>query len=211
MSDLMLDVDQAGELKAAFRRGDWTNTEIKKACEGDALAKFRKVIQDLAEIVIKKVELLKFLASIPLSAVRHFSAADHFKVGVVKGVKIGWLGENFQNNFLSKVERKVKVATLKSYELLQSSLDGPIIEALGPDHETTLAHLWQLLVKQPNGESGTLLTNGYWNIFYIKDAKGKFWAVGAYWYAYYGGWCVDANSVEYPDRWRAGRRVVSRK
>ena len=29
MSDLMLDVDQAGELKAAFRRGDWTKTEVK--------------------------------------------------------------------------------------------------------------------------------------------------------------------------------------
>lgn len=36
MSDLMLDVDQAGELKAAFRRGDWTNAEIKRLCEGNS-------------------------------------------------------------------------------------------------------------------------------------------------------------------------------
>ena len=29
MSDLMLDVGLANELKMAFRRGDWTNEEIK--------------------------------------------------------------------------------------------------------------------------------------------------------------------------------------
>ena len=54
MSDLMLDVDQAGELKAAFRRGSWTNAEIKSACEGDKLAKFRQVILGNAEIVTVK-------------------------------------------------------------------------------------------------------------------------------------------------------------
>jgi hypothetical protein len=57
MSDLMLDVDQAGELKAAFRRGDWTNALIKKACEGDRLAQFRDVLLGRAEI--KPIEALK--------------------------------------------------------------------------------------------------------------------------------------------------------
>ncbi len=51
MSDLMLDVDQAGELKAAFRRGDWTNAEIKRACEGDSLARFRDVVRGYAKVV----------------------------------------------------------------------------------------------------------------------------------------------------------------
>ena len=50
MSDLMLDVDQAGELKAAFRRGNWTNAEIKRACEGDFLARVREVLLGRAEI-----------------------------------------------------------------------------------------------------------------------------------------------------------------
>ncbi|MCC6934802.1 MAG: hypothetical protein IT406_03905 [Candidatus Yanofskybacteria bacterium] len=50
MSDLMLDVDQAGELKAAFRRGDWTNAEIKKLCEGDILKNFRDVLRGFSEI-----------------------------------------------------------------------------------------------------------------------------------------------------------------
>lgn len=51
MSDLMLDVDQASELKAAFRRGDWTNREIKQLSEGDFLANVRQVLLRKATIV----------------------------------------------------------------------------------------------------------------------------------------------------------------
>ncbi len=54
MSDLMLDVDQAGELKAAFRRGDWTNAEIKRLCEGNLLSRVRNVLLGRAEIVVVK-------------------------------------------------------------------------------------------------------------------------------------------------------------
>jgi hypothetical protein len=69
MSDLMLDVDQAGELKAAFRRGDWTNAEIKKACEGDVLANFRDVLLGRAQIVwtqetAQKVRTFRALKSV---------------------------------------------------------------------------------------------------------------------------------------------------
>ncbi|HUO55977.1 MAG TPA: hypothetical protein VMU27_00870, partial [Candidatus Paceibacterota bacterium] len=55
MSNLMLDVDQASELKAAFRRGNWTNAEIKWLCEGRTLEQLRKVKSGLAEI--KRVNL----------------------------------------------------------------------------------------------------------------------------------------------------------
>lgn len=54
MSNLMLDVDQAGELKAAFRRHDWTNAEIKRLSEGDILARVRSVIRGQAKIVMVK-------------------------------------------------------------------------------------------------------------------------------------------------------------
>lgn len=46
----MLDVDQAGELKAGFRRNGYTNALIKKLSEGDNLAKFRDVLLGRAEI-----------------------------------------------------------------------------------------------------------------------------------------------------------------
>ena len=54
MSDLMLDVDQAGELKAAFRRGDWTNAEIKKLCEGDLLARIREYLPHIQEYIASR-------------------------------------------------------------------------------------------------------------------------------------------------------------
>ncbi len=52
MSDLKLDVDQAGELKAAFRReGPWTNEEIKKLCERRGfLSDVRQVLLGFSEI-----------------------------------------------------------------------------------------------------------------------------------------------------------------
>jgi hypothetical protein len=52
MSDLMFDVDQAGELKAAFRRGGWTNQEIKRLCEDDMLARVRMVLLDHPVITV---------------------------------------------------------------------------------------------------------------------------------------------------------------
>lgn len=56
MSDLMLDVDQAGELKAAFRRGDWTNADIKRLseCKKDNLALIRDVL--LGRAIINAVK-----------------------------------------------------------------------------------------------------------------------------------------------------------
>lgn len=53
MSNLMLDVDQAGELKAAFRRHDYTNGEIKTLSEGDLLGRVRLVVQGSAIIAPK--------------------------------------------------------------------------------------------------------------------------------------------------------------
>ena len=64
------------------------------------------------------------------------------------------------------------------------------------------------MAEQGNGEDGILLTNGYANIFYIRDIKGVFWAVGCYWGG--DGWDVSADSVGAPDVWDGGNRVFSR-
>lgn len=57
MSDLMLDVDQAGELKAAFRRtrgsngAEWTNEAIKRISEGHFLGSVLDALEGRAKIV----------------------------------------------------------------------------------------------------------------------------------------------------------------
>lgn len=52
MSDLMLDVGQANELKMAFRRADYSNDEIKQLCEGSILADVRRVLHKHATITV---------------------------------------------------------------------------------------------------------------------------------------------------------------
>jgi len=74
--------------------------------------------------------------------------------------------------------------------------------------ETTLFEMYQLLKKQASGGEGELLTNGYANIFYIKDMSGVLRAVSGNWGD--GGWRVYAIAVEDPGDWDAGYRVFSR-
>ncbi len=52
MSDLTLDVGLAAKLKVAFARNGWTEALIDKACEGDSLGQFRKVLQGHATITV---------------------------------------------------------------------------------------------------------------------------------------------------------------
>lgn len=82
MSDLMLDVDQAGELKAAFRRGDWTNAEIKRACEGNLLARFRDVVRGHAEI--KQVKYIIDCDANPFLPQGWHGVEEHKKGGQLK-------------------------------------------------------------------------------------------------------------------------------
>ena len=127
-------------------------------------------------------------------------------------MKIAFLWDNFSKHFLPKTEEGVLAGEIKVHKLLQSSLDAPIMTELGDptSYSTTLADMWAMLEKQPNGEEGALLVNGYANIFYIHDIEGNLWAVCALWYADGGGWNVEADSVEDPGRWDDGGQVLSR-
>lgn len=77
--------------------------------------------------------------------------------------------------------------------------DREILAELGPE-EVDLGYVANTL-KQADRD--------LWCLFYVKDAKGTLWAVGAGWYG--GRWYVGACSVGSPYDWRAGRRVFSRR
>lgn len=53
-TELMLDVGQANEFKLAARRAGYTNTDIKRMCEGDALARILPVLRGTGEVQIVK-------------------------------------------------------------------------------------------------------------------------------------------------------------
>lgn len=157
-------------------------------------------------------KLLQFVTTTSVAAIESFKAADNFKVDTKKAaVRIYYLGDNFKKRFGRKEEGASEAAEIKVHKLTESSLDAPIITELADKCEITLGQFFALLSKQGKGEVGPLLTNGYYaNIAYIRDDEGILWAVRAHWNADNGGWRVGAYSVEYPDRWNDGVRVLSR-
>ncbi len=161
-------------------------------------------------------KLLELVTTTSVAACEKFVAKEHFKVdtGRKAKVKIAFLWDTFFKHFLPKTEEGVLAGEIKVHKLLQSSLDAPIMimTELGEPRvfSTTLADLWALLEKQPNGEEGALLVNGYANILYIHDTEGNLWAVSVLWNAGRGGWSVGAFSVGRPSGWDDGRQVLSR-
>lgn len=157
--------------------------------------------------------LVKHLGSVEIPAqARHFVVADDFVVDTSDGavVKISNVWNGFKEYFLDKVEKPCGSLTLNYGILQKGSVDGPIIVGLGWEAkvETTLGAVFFLMKKQRNGESGILLTNGYANIFYIRDTKNELRAVRVYWNG--DGWRVYAVFVSGPNEWYEGCQVFSR-
>ncbi|MCX6760056.1 MAG: hypothetical protein NTW46_01795, partial [Candidatus Nealsonbacteria bacterium] len=115
------------------------------------------------ELTLKEPDLLKQVETVAVKGAERFVAKDH-----LKEANVGWTSDNFQKLFLDKVEESVKDAAIAVHRLERDSLDAPILAELGNRAETKLAYLFELLEKQSKGEKGTLLTNGYANIAYIK-------------------------------------------
>ena len=125
------------------------------------------------------------------------------------GVCIADLDSNFKAWFGEVIEEPTAEAVVGYARLTHSSVDGPIIVALGshPDLTIFLCQIYWLMEQQPNGEDGALLTNSWANIFYM---PGLLRAVLVRWFADDGGWSVGADSVEHPDGWIDSDRVFSR-
>jgi hypothetical protein len=130
---------------------------------------------------------------------------DYFKKNTV--VKFSTIWAEFKNRFFDKTEDSTSEATYRKYKLLHVSADGPIIAELGGESkvEGTFAAAYALLKSQAHGEPGFLQTNGYANIFYVRDKKGTLCAVRIGWAD--DGWVVDAISVEDPLAWNGKHEI----
>lgn len=175
---------------------------------GGRLGELLRSLQEGVSLASKAV-LLESIDTVTIPArAERFAASEQFVLNygpkTKPGVLISYLGDNFKQWFLGKVEEPLtKETTLRYAKLVKSSVDGPILAELGDKAETTLAQIYALLELQKNGEGGVLLTNGWANIFYVNGR-----AVDVYWLG--DGWHVDAYSVTGPDRWDDGLRVFSR-
>ena len=156
-----------------------------------------------------EMPLLELVTTVGVGAVKRFDISDHYRKDNPYGVKVTFVSDNFNRVFGGKTEKDVAAARLKAYRLTRGARDPEIIENLGEGHKTFLAQLWSLVKKQPNGESGVLLTNGYANILEVPnpDNPAELWAVFARWRV---GWKFYADSIDYPYVWVAGFQVFSR-
>jgi hypothetical protein len=224
MSDLMLDVDQAGELKAAFRRGEWTNALIKRLCEGEILSKVRLVLEDKAEIVMKKVEqkivlpLLGLIKSITHGAVAGKKTADCFtnksRYYYRNSDLDSWLPkiqpDQAESNFA--VKQLTRPATFMEVvsEFLGVQGDVATLAAVLKEKGvvTTLPVIEALIERQENGEDVGLRTEGYANFFFVENKDGEVSVVLVH--RDDGRWGVDVGRLGSGGRWSAGRRFFFR-
>ncbi len=84
-----------------------------------------------------------------------------------------------------KVESVTKEYILNSFDLVTSSTDKEIEKVLGENHlfdkGEVYALVGNLIAKQPSGEEGTLLNNGYSNLFYTSAFVVDVYWSGSYW------------------------------
>jgi len=160
--------------------------------------------------------ILELVSTVVIPAtIAKFVAKDKFVINTKRNasVKISSLGDNFTGWFLSgdsKIEDPISAQTFCCHKLRKSSANGPIIKELGGEAkaEAILSEMFSLLEKQGHGEEGILLTNGWANIFYIRDLAGVLRVVFVRWCD--GDWFVSAYAVESPRVWGGGGRVFSR-
>ena len=149
--------------------------------------------------------------TIPAST-KEFVVKDKFKVDTKRKakVKIYYLGTNFKVWFMEKIEGPFAGSTIYGRQLDKSSIDSLILPSLGGQEkaETTMAEIYAMMERQPNGEAGDLMNNGCANIFYVCDINGTLRTVNVYWLV--NGWYVRAYWVQSPFGWPVGRMVFCR-
>lgn len=116
-------------------------------------------------------------------------------------------------DFIERIASKAPILAeessllLQSADLVEDASDEEIEKNLSEKHffseSEVCSVIAELIAKQPKGGKGTLLNNGYWNLFYTSA-----FVVSVSWYDVYGGWDVDAWRRDVR-RWFADRRVFS--
>jgi hypothetical protein len=142
------------------------------------------------------------------AANRPFKADETF-FNKKSGVKMVRHGDNFTSWFTGKVEENAPEGTLVPFALERNAYDREIIADLGGEEkaEVTLTEVWRLMERQANGQEGALLTNGWANIFYVRDVNGVLRAVVVYWHDV--GWRASADALG-DSRWYDDDLVFSR-
>ncbi len=119
-----------------------------------------------------------------------------------------FIWSDFRSRVVSKAKHIVDVGTyrVERRDLVRDAKDADIESALANhlfDENIVYAVIAELISKQPQGKSGTLLNNGYANLFYVSSC-----VVCVHWFADDRWWSVYTWGRG-GRRWFAGLRVFS--
>ncbi len=159
----------------------------------------------------KKLKHLQLITdSIPIIT-PSFQRDSFFKNGPVKL----YIWDSFRDRILKAIPDTIPAyeGSLRQTQLSKNMYDSEILTELGHPKPFSLleftAILSHLLMKQPEGEEGKLLVNGYATIFYVELEDGRVVAVYAGWRAGARAWSLRAFAFG-AGFWYGGDRVFSR-
>lgn len=213
MSDkFTLGVGLAHEFEMAMNRaGKWNSALVKRMCEGDRLSHIREYLLGLAEIKeIKHFRLIKGNIMVRTEAF----VRDTFFSG--NGPAKLYLWKGFEAQVFPAIPEVVSAfeGSLMKTELTKYMYNSEILKELGCERALFspakfAAVIHDLITRQPKGEEGTLLVNGYANIFYVWLGDGPVIVVDVHWRANTDHWHLLVRSLG-GDGWGGGRCVFSR-
>lgn len=161
---------------------------------------------------MRKLKKLALRATVAVEATISFVVRDFFKMGDNGQTKI-WMSDAFKEKVLAFASSTASSSEVRldKLELTESMNDSQITVELGSPTPFSidgfLSHTKGLILKQPKGEKGDLLTNGYANIFYVTGNDGRTFAVDVHWNG--RQWEFDCREFVEDGWWRAGRCVFS--
>lgn len=168
-------------------------------------------------VVWNKVEPVlvpgRAIAVPPIHIATHYQFDECLKLKDGSKIRIHRLGDDFRDRFLSTDEASPGPGLLERQVLSRETLDMDILLELGERAQTSCAHLFELLVLQPNGEEGELFVEGTrskGNIFYALGNDTAIWCIKVWWLSGQG-WEITATSVGSQHKHRSGDQVFFRK
>jgi hypothetical protein len=187
MSDLKLDVDQAGELKAGFRRTrgsngiEWSNEDIKKLSEGNHLGLVLDYLHGRAKIVpvvqqgseLSEEEVTSFLKKLTASGPLILDAVDGSEILADANEVFGWIDSNFKSYGADEKGSATEMTPVDVHEMAKDGEFVQLFSSLSADLNKLCLSQHQIknfVVKHRDW----LRTEGYGTFFLFKSKSNFF-------------------------------------
>jgi len=215
MSALMFIVDFLSSLFSELRKRN-----IPEEMIFNALKSKRNLIPQMAEKIADlvagtKTLALQFLAIAKENISISISAFSKSLFTSSRSLEY-YIWDNFQNWILNKASLIIPEfkGTLKTLKLTKNMHDPEILKEIGESNifsiDEVCAIFKALTERQPNGESGELLNNGYSNIIYVRLSDSTVVPADVHWDSDDRRCDLDAYSFDNGDAWSTANVVVVR-